>query len=119
MSNVIDLDILRPAPRMVKINNKEIDVSFIPCGITFDLDAIVTQLVKVDAKKVKTDHVEMKKAFDLGVKLCAVFCTHNFPEMTEEWFRNNATSQQINGFASAIQSALFESYAGVGAHTKN
>lgn len=119
MSNVIDLDILRPETRLVKIGGKEVDVSFIPCGITFDLDAIVQQLVKLDGKKVQSDPKEMRRAFDLGIKLCSVFCQHKYPDMDEKWFLDNATSMQINAFTNAIQKALMESYAGVGAHTKN
>ena len=47
MSKVIDLDILRPDSKLIKLGGKEIDVSFIPCGITFELDSIVQQLLKV------------------------------------------------------------------------
>jgi len=119
LSKVIDLDILRPEPRVVKIGGREIDVSFIPCGITFDLDAIVQELVKLDQKKVRSDPVEMRHAFDLGVRLCSVFCQHKYPEMDERWFMDNASSIQVNGFTSAIQNALYESYAGVTAHSKN
>ena len=119
MSRVIDLDILRPESRVVKIGGKEIDVSFIPCGITFDLDAIVQELVKLDPQKVKDDPVEMKRAFNLGIKLCAVFCQHKYPEMDEQWFMLNSNSQQVNAFTNAIQTALYESYAGVKAHSKN
>lgn len=119
MSKVIDLDILRPEPQSIKIGGKEIDVSFIPCGITFDLDAIVQQLVKLDKKKIESDPVEMRRAFDLGVRLCAVFCQHKYPEMDEGWFLENASSIQVNGFTNAIQKALFDSYSGVTAHSKN
>ena len=41
MSNVIDLDILRPEQKLVKLGGHEIDLSFIPCGITFEIDQIV------------------------------------------------------------------------------
>ena len=116
---VIDLDILRPEPDIVKIGGREIDVSFVPCGITFELDEIVRQLVKVDGKKLKDDKAEQLKAFDLGIRLCAVFCQHNHPEMGEQWFRSNASSQQITAFAQAIQAALGKSYEGVEAHAKN
>jgi hypothetical protein len=117
--NVIDLDILRPEPNIVKIGGREIDVSFIPCGITFDLDAVVQELVKLDSERIKADPAEMKRAFNLGVKLCSTFCEHKFPEMTEQWFYDNANAEQVNGFASAVQTALFKSYAGVAAHSKN
>jgi hypothetical protein len=119
MSNVIDLDILRPAKKLVKIGGREIDISFIPCGITFDLDKIVRELVNLDTKKIQSDEKEMKHAFDLGIRLCAVFCSHKFPEMNEAWFLENASADQINAFTQAIQAALMESYEGVGRHSKN
>jgi hypothetical protein len=116
---VIDLDILRPEQNIVKIGGKEIDVSFVPCGITFDLDAIVQELVKLDSEKVKNDPAETKRAFNLGIKLCSIFCEHKYPEMGEQWFLDNASAEQVNGFASAVQKALMDSYAGVNAHSKN
>lgn len=119
MSKIIDLDILRPAPQLVKIDGKEVDVSFIPCGITFDLDAIVQELVKLDGSKVQSDPQEMRHAFDLGVKLCSVFCHHTYPYMDEKWFLDNTTSDQITAFANAIQSSLMKMYAGIGDHAKN
>ncbi len=116
---VIDLDILRPEPQLVKMAGREIDVSFVPCGITFELDEIVQQLVKLDAGTIQNDVTEQRRAFDLGVRLCAIFCKRKYPDMDEEWFLDNASSQQITGFANAIQSALMRSYAGIEAHAKN
>lgn len=117
--NVIDLDILRPEPRIVKIGGREIDVSFIPSGITFDLDTIVQEMIKLDAEKIRANRKEMERAFNLGVKLCSIFCEHNFPDMNEKWFFDNASAEQVNGFASAVQATLFKSYEGVAAHSKN
>ena len=119
MTNVIDLDILRPDQQIIKIGGKEIDVSFVPCGITFDLDAIVQQLTKLDTKRIKSDPKEMRRAFELGVELCAVFCSHKYPEMDSNWFKDNASGEQIKVFTESIQKALMDSYAGVQAHTKN
>lgn len=119
MGNIIDLDILRPEPCIVKIGGHEIDVSFIPSGITFDLDAIVQELVKLDGEKVQRDRDEMKRAFDLGVRLCSVFCKRKYPEMDETWFYDHTTSDQVTAFANAIQEALTKTYAGVAAHAKN
>ena len=44
---VVDLDILRPAPRMIKLGGHKIDLSFVPCGITFDIDKISRRLVEI------------------------------------------------------------------------
>lgn len=119
MSKIIDLDILRPEPKIVKIGGKEIDVSFVPCGITFDLDAIVKDLMSLDQEKVKIDRMEMERAFGLGIKLCAVFCSRKYPEMDDAWFRKNTSPEQVNAFASAIQSSLMNVYSGITEHSKN
>lgn len=119
MSKVIDLDILRPEPQIVKIDGREIDVSFIPTGITFDLDDIVQELVKIDTKKIASSKSEGKRAFDLGIKLCSIFCKTKYPEMDEEWFYKNTSPQQIARLSEAIQKSLFDIYAGIAAHTKN
>lgn len=119
MGNIIDLDILRPEAKIVKLGGHEIDVSFIPAGITFDLDAIVQELMKLDGKKVQTDREEMKRAFDIGVRLCSVFCARKFPDMTAEWFYDNASTDQVTQFANAIQESLTKTYSGVEAHAKN
>lgn len=119
MSKIIDLDLLRPDSKIVKIGGKEIDVSFIPCGITFDLDDIVKDLMNLDQDKVKTNRKEMEKAFNLAVKLCAVFCSYKYPDMDEAWFREHTSPEQINGFSSAIQSSLVDIYSGITEHSKN
>jgi len=117
--NVIDLDILRPEPQIVKLKGREIDVSFVPCGITFDLDEIVQQLVKLDEKTIQNDVKEAHRAFDLGLRLCAIFCRPKYPDMDEAWFSDNCSAGQVQQFVSAIQSALMKVYAGVEAHAKN
>lgn len=119
MSKVIDLDILRPEPKIIKIGGKEIDVSFVPCGITFDLDEVVKDLMALDHDKVKSDPDEMKRAFNLGIKLCAVFCKHKYPELDETWFLENTSPEQVNAFSGAIQASLMAVYSGIARHSKN
>lgn len=116
---VIDLDLLRPEPQMVRLGNKDIDVSFVPCGITFDLAEVTEQLSGLDSKKMLTDRAEQKRGFDLGVKLCAIFCSIQYPEMDEKWIRRNASNQQVEAFAGAVTAALNKSYQGIEAHAKN
>lgn len=119
MPNVIDLDILRPEAKIIKIGGKEIDVSFVPCGITFDLDPIVQQLLSIKAADIKKDPAKAKEAFMLGVRLCALFCARKYPEFDEKWLLDNINTEQLTAFTKAIQEALFASYAGVAAHAKN
>lgn len=120
MMKVEDLDVLRPEPRIVRIGGKDVDVSFVPCAITFEVDDLVTQLNKfeiihddetgIDILKNPSD---AKKAFELSVRLCAVFCEHKYPELSYEWFMENSDGQQIRYFAESIKAALVRAYAGV------
>lgn len=109
----LDLDILRPEKKLVKIGGQTIDVSYIPCGITFDVDKIVRQVGQYTEKELNEDATKAKHAFDLSVKLCALFCTVKHEELDEEWWKENADLVQINQFVYAIQEALVKAYKGI------
>ena len=110
---VIDLDVLRPEKKVVKIGGKDIDVSFIPCGITFDIDSLMQEIMALDHKAVSAGGDEAKKAFNLSVRLCATFCSWEHPELDEKWFMSNASPQQLGAMAGAVQEALNQAYAGI------
>jgi hypothetical protein len=117
---VIDLDVLRPSRRTIKLSGKSIDVSFIPCGINFEIDALMKELSKIDpVKAVESDTDECKQAFNLGIKICSTFCSHSYPEMTSEWFYEHTSSGQILVFVNAVKQALVQAYKGIGEHSKN
>lgn len=116
---VEDLDILRPEPRAVRIGGKDIDVSFIPCGITFEVDSIVRELQGISSDKLLANGEETKRAFELSVRLCAAFCSHKYPELDEEWFMENVDAAQVKAFSTAIKDALVRAYAGIEANPKN
>lgn len=118
MSDVIDLDILRPSRKILKLNGKEIDVSFIPTAITFDIDKMLGELRKIPRKEIEKGGEECKKAFDLSIKVCSTFTENSYPEMNYEWFRKNTNPQQINVFIKAIEMALIDSYKGVSEYGK-
>ena len=119
MGTLLDLDIIRPEKNIIKLHGKEIDVSFIPAGITFDLDAITAEMAKLDLDKVQDGGDETKKAFELGVRLCSVFCTIHYPEMTPDWFNKNVDPTQIRLMADAIKDSLAKIYEDMGAYSKN
>lgn len=116
---VIDLDILRPEQQIIRLNEKDIDVSFIPVGVTFEVDKIVNELVAINSNKMNEGGAEAMHAFQLAIQLCAVFCAHQYPEMNEDWFMKNTNPMQIQAFAQAIQSTLSNTYAGVMRNSKN
>ena len=117
--NVLDLDLLKPKERIVKIGGKKIDVSFIPCGITFEVDAIIKEMQNFKVEKLEEGGKETKAAFDLTLKLCAVFCSVKNPELNEKWFRENTSPSQIQLFAEAIRESLLSGFEAVEAHSKN
>ena len=116
---VLDLDILRPSPLIVKIGGEEIDLSFIPCGITFDVDRISREIMQLDTKEIAEGGEDSRKAFDLAIDLCATFCSLKHPKMTIAWFMENTDPVQINKLADTIKATLQRSFEGVEAYQKN
>jgi hypothetical protein len=119
MSDIVDLDILRPKRQCVRLANKTIDVSMIPCGITFEIDQIVRDLMQLDQDEISKGGKATKAALDLTIRLCATFAGVNNPEMTEEWFRANVDATQTRRMAEIIKDALLRSYEGVKEYGKN
>lgn len=117
--DVIDLDVLRPAKRIIKLAGKEVDVSFIPCAITWDVDNLINKISSYDKDEILSGGEKTKEVFDLSIKLCSLFCEHNYPEMNEEWFEKNVDAIQIRMFVSIIKEALNNAYKGIEASPKN
>jgi hypothetical protein len=107
---VEDLDLLRPVSKFIKLDGKEIDVSFIPCGITFEVDKIVQELSSMTQEEMLANGEKTNRAFELSVKLCVAFCSRKYPELDEEWFNENTDAKQIQAFSSAIKEALVRAY---------
>jgi hypothetical protein len=118
MNEIVDLDILRPAKKILKLNGKEIDVSFIPTAITFDIDRMLGELREIPRKQIEKGGEECKRAFDLSIKICVAFAENSYPEMNYDWFSKNTTAPQINVFIKEIESALIASYKGVSDYGK-
>ena len=118
MSVVVDLDILRPEQKFIRLNGKDFDVSFIPCGVTFEIENLLSVLGKIPETKILKGGKECKEAFELSIKICSCFVTHLVPEMDAEWFRKNVDAVQINSFVKEIQTALMASYKGVADYGK-
>ena len=113
MMLVKDLDVLRPEKKIVKIAGKEIDVSFLPCGLTFDVDEIVQEIYRIDRAEVEKGGPAIRDAFMLSIRLCAAFCRFHYPELDEEWFLHNFSPAQVKALAESIQQALIDAYAGI------
>src|SRR3990167_8247296 len=102
--SVIDLDVLRPEPRVLKLGGNEIDISFVPCAITFELEQIVQAMGQLSVDAINAgDKDQARKGFDLAVDLCSLFCRRKYPDMTREWFMENTDAGQLQVFSNAIK----------------
>ena len=118
-TKIQDLDVLRPIPKFVILGGNKIDVSFIPCAITWDIDRIVRELSSISQEEILKNGEETKKAFNLTIEMCSTFCCWQYPELTEEWFGKNCNATQIQAFSKSIQEALQNAYKGIGSKSKN
>lgn len=116
---VVDLDLLRPEPKIIKLGGKEIDASFIPCGVTFEIDKIMREMSTLNADEVTAGGDVTALAFDLSIRMCAVYCQCKYPEMDEAWFKANATAGQIQKLTTVLREALVAGYKEVEAYSKN
>lgn len=116
--DIEDLDILRPKKRVIKLGGKEIEVSFIPCGITFDVDEIIQKIASL-GDDIEKDKKKTKEAFELSVELCVLFCKQKHPEMNKDWFYKNTSPEQVGILVSILRDTLLKSYEGVKKYGKN
>jgi len=119
MENVVDLDILQPEPKWIKLHGKTFNVAFVPVGITFQIEAIMKEIRTIRKKELEPGDDDTEKAFDLTVRLCSTFTAFFDPEMSEGWIRKECSANQIKLFAQAVSGALIRSYKGVGEYGKN
>jgi len=104
---IIDLDVIKPKPRQVKIQGKTIDISLIPFDVTLEIAEHFDTFVKLGkafgekgAEKLKSGHIDIdggsvKDALQLLHKCTIRILTNADPEITEEWVRKNISSEQM------------------------
>jgi len=117
-ADVLDLDILRPKKRVVRLGGEEIDVGFIPLAITWEIDQLVQELGDITIEDINNDPEKSKKALEVSCELCAAFC-YKHDNMTKEWFMENTSATQINAFVNVVKETLTEAYAGIEAYPGN
>ena len=116
--DVLDLDILRPKKRIIRIGGKEIDAGFVPLAITWEIDNLIQELREFDDERIKNEPGASKRALQLSCDLCAAFC-YEHDELTSNWFMENTGVVQINAFVGVIKETLMEAYAGIEAYPGN
>ena len=116
---VVDLDVLRPPPKKIKLAGKLIDVSFVPCAITWEVDRLTREIFAIDTEAAQKGGEETREVFDLTLELCATFCANQHVEMTKEWFRTKTDPAQINALSTHIIETLQRSFEGAEAYQGN
>lgn len=121
---IVDLDILKPEQKIVRLGGNDIDVSFLPSGITFEIDALMKRLWVLSSSEEKMEILaeggaEAEEAYNISTEICGCFCARKFPEMDAEWFKANCNSAQVTAFTLAIQGALSKAYNTGDTKTKN
>lgn len=116
-----DLDILRPEPSIVILGKEEVDLSFIPNGITFEVDSLLRQINDVagNVEELINDEDKQKKAFDLSIDLCVLFCSRKHPRLNKVFFLDECIPIQVRAIVDDIRIALNESYKAVEKYGKN
>jgi hypothetical protein len=106
---LIDLDVIKPKPRQVKIQGKIIDISLIPFDVTLEMAEHFDTFVKlgkslkgVSMNKLKAGEIDtdingksIKDALSLLHRCTVRILTNADPEITEEWVQKNVSSEQM------------------------
>ncbi len=116
-----DIDILRPEANISIIGGEEVDLSFVPNGITFEVDALLREINNTasSVKELIDDTDKQKKAFDLSIDLCVLFCSRKHPKLNKEFFLEECVPIQIRSIVDDIKKALDLSYEAVAKYGKN
>ena len=106
---IIDLDVIKPKPRQVKIQGKVIDISLIPFDVTLEMAEHFNTFVKL-GKSFKGMSTNKLMAGDMDTDIdgksikdvlsllhrCTVrILTNADSEITEEWVQKNISSEQM------------------------
>ena len=116
---VVDLDVLRPPVRKIVLDKKVIDVSFVPCAITWEVDRLTREIFGFDVEEAQKGGEETKKVFDLTLELCATFCANQYPEMTVDWFKKFTSPDQVKVLSDQIVATLQLAFKGAEAYQGN
>ena len=119
-TKVVDLDILRPPKKIVKIAGKQVDASYVPVALTFDIDKLMRELATVTSEEGAAENEEAtRRVLDIECELCGLFASWQHAELTGDFFKQNADVGQINAFVEVIRETLERAYAGIEAHPGN
>ncbi len=138
INTIQDLDILNPPSNIVLIGGEKIDLSFIPTGITFKVEKLISTINKImiNINKLQKEREELKdeesleenenkldeeneKIFNYSIDLCTLFCSLKHPKLDRDWFLKETQPVQIRAIVDEIKKALEASYKAVEKYGKN
>ena len=122
MSDVIDLDLLIPKKRKISLAGEEIDLSFIPFGLTLKVSDIMKKLAKVQVSTKDTPETATEKteqAAELSLEMCALLCSYKNPNITADWLKEHANTAQLHALIDRVTELVTEEYQLAGRHSKN
>jgi len=121
MGKAKDLDILRPTPNISILGGEEVDLSFVPNGITFEVDALLSEIngIASSVEEIINDIDKQKRAFDKSIDLCVLFCSRKHKRLNKEFFMDEVSPVQIRPIVDGITKALNDSYEAVAKYGKN
>ena len=117
MAEVRNLDLLKPETHEVELLGKTLDLSFMPCGVVFDINDVVSELAALtDGKMEELSEGGniARKAFELTVKLCAIVTESQYPELTAKYLQDHMSIRQLEALAGEIRGLLDRELAAVG-----
>lgn len=116
---VLNLDVLRPDPKTVKIDGENVDVSFIPVGITFEVEDYFRKIQSLKLADIQNHPDDARRLYELTCELCGAFCAVQVPRLDAKWFAANLSADQVRAFVDVLRDALISSLKGVQRHPKN
>lgn len=118
---VKDLDILRPKANIIKLGDEEIDISYVPTGITFEVDELLEKINEKasNQEELLNNRDLIKEVYDLSIDLCVLFCSRKHSKLNKDWFLDETNPVMVRAFVDSIKVALNNSYEGVRLYGKN
>jgi len=117
-----DLDEKDRQPEKIRICGREIDISFIPAGISIPMMNKYDEYYKIlqSSKVINSDgtvnknaEIELAKSPDKTaenlnkmIDIISLFTAHKEPDMTKEWIEKNLSIQQVASFMSHLVKAI-------------
>jgi hypothetical protein len=108
-NEIIDLDVLRPPERLIKLGGKTYDIGFIPIGVALDIDRHRNELAEYGTKPIEPGSKESVEASKLTLKIISKILSSQGEDMPEEWLAKNVTTGQAVALTEIIYKTLQDS----------